>query len=406
MADWENDWPLDWPMQATAHGGQRRERPVENPLDPFDLVVTPRERSVATSSNSENARHGNGRVVYSSNWCFTLWRHEPPQLVEGIRYICAQPERATNPSEDNATGGFHWQGYLETDSRISLIMLRKLTGWNNAHFEVRRGTQHQAVQYTKKDETAVKNADGTSRWFEAGTAAPPDAVGVWADIAHMIKNGATAAQVASKHVAQACRSINGIAATIAAIKVPPPRRNVRVFMLYGPTRTGKTHSCFDLHDNLPEGQNKGIYIKFEGGQPLNFDGYTDQAMVIFDEFIADTSPTARYTIPQLNPIMDKYPLLLNVKNSTVHAMFDIVIFCTNIHPSKMYTRADPEVRKAFFARIPPHHMIYCPKQAHHDVANPYVAHMLHCLDYSVGKGTKPPVFEPSPLDEAFRPREE
>ena len=45
----------------------------------------------------------------------------------------------------------HLQGYLECANRVRFTQLRKIGGLQRAHFEIRRGTQQEAIDYCHKD---------------------------------------------------------------------------------------------------------------------------------------------------------------------------------------------------------------------------------------------------------------
>lgn len=54
------------------------------------------------------------------------------------------------------TGTPHFQGYLELDSPCSLNQVKAIPGLEDAHFDVRRGTQAQALAYTSKEASRVE----------------------------------------------------------------------------------------------------------------------------------------------------------------------------------------------------------------------------------------------------------
>jgi hypothetical protein len=97
------------------------------------------------------------------NYCFT-WYGSREALDRWInhrdfRYLCAQQETCPR------TARIHWQGYLEWLQPIRITTLRNLLGAieNSLHLEGRRGTQDEAIEYTRKVDTGI---EGT--WFEAG----------------------------------------------------------------------------------------------------------------------------------------------------------------------------------------------------------------------------------------------
>jgi len=81
------------------------------------------------------------------NWLFTL-NHPDAQLeLDGVQYAVWQKEIGEN-------GTPHYQGYIEMDRVCRLSAMKKLIP--RAHFEPRRGTQQQAIDYCTKQETRVE----------------------------------------------------------------------------------------------------------------------------------------------------------------------------------------------------------------------------------------------------------
>jgi len=52
-------------------------------------------------------------------------------------------------------GNAHYQGYLECIGVKSIVQLHQVPGFERAHFEVRRGSQQQAISYANKLDTRV-----------------------------------------------------------------------------------------------------------------------------------------------------------------------------------------------------------------------------------------------------------
>lgn len=82
----------------------------------------------------------------SKCWCFTAFAPDifpENNINEKIKYICWQYEKCPT------TGKIHQQGYLETHKKITLSGLKKIT-YSSTHYEPRRGTQKQAIEYCQK----------------------------------------------------------------------------------------------------------------------------------------------------------------------------------------------------------------------------------------------------------------
>lgn len=95
----------------------------------------------------------------SRYWCFT--EHTYPQalapilflegLPPGITYLCGQLERGEQHDKT------HFQGYVELEAHQRVTWLKRNLS-HTAHFEVRRGTQEEAIGYTQKEDTSSGTA--------------------------------------------------------------------------------------------------------------------------------------------------------------------------------------------------------------------------------------------------------
>ena len=94
-------------------------------------------------------------------WCFTINNYSDNDfdLIKGlaerseVTYVICGRERGVS-------GTPHLQGYIELERRLRLSKLKRLPGLRRGHFEPRRGTQAQAIEYCKKED---------EDFFEAGT---------------------------------------------------------------------------------------------------------------------------------------------------------------------------------------------------------------------------------------------
>jgi hypothetical protein len=99
-------------------------------------------------------------------YCFTYYGTKQRLLLleshTNFRYLCAQQE--TCPT----TNLLHWQGYVEFTQAVRITTIRNIVveGEESFHCESRRGTQAEAIDYTKKDDTAIPDT-----WFELGVPA-------------------------------------------------------------------------------------------------------------------------------------------------------------------------------------------------------------------------------------------
>lgn len=107
--------------------------------------------------------------VRNRNFCFTINCHEEaesprfydPECIEwgaDVRYVVAGLEKAPT------TGQLHWQGYCEFHKAVGIKKAKELLQCSWAHLETRRGSQKQAIDYCRKQDTAVSDAnEGSSQ---------------------------------------------------------------------------------------------------------------------------------------------------------------------------------------------------------------------------------------------------
>jgi len=88
-----------------------------------------------------------------SNLCFTSFGEEEPKFnMLKMFYLVYQQE--LSPS----TGNMHYQGYVEFVKPTSYRKAKFLLGLKSMpHFENRKGQQHEAILYCKKDKSRMPN---------------------------------------------------------------------------------------------------------------------------------------------------------------------------------------------------------------------------------------------------------
>jgi len=82
-------------------------------------------------------------MAKSRNWCFTI--NNPDDSFDypsNLKMLIANRETASSGTQ-------HYQGYAEFNTSVALSHLRN---WNSrGHYEIRKGTQSQAIIYCVKD---------------------------------------------------------------------------------------------------------------------------------------------------------------------------------------------------------------------------------------------------------------
>lgn len=187
------------------------------------------------------------------------------------------------------TNNVHHQGYIEFDSNIRLNKLKKFD--NKIHWELRKGTQAEAITYCKKDNDWIEF--GTK--FESKQGARTDI----SNIRDIIRGGGR-----MNEVIEECNSYQSAKFGELYLKYKEPKRDwvCEVYWYYGPTGTGKTKLAY-------EQAGKDCWISLNNGKW--FDGYDGEENVILDDFRGDWC-----TYTTLLRLLDRYPYRVEVKGGS------------------------------------------------------------------------------------------
>ena len=241
-----------------------------------------------------------------------------------VRYVCWQPERGEYGTE-------HLQGYAEFRRPVRIPQAQAALGLPpDAHFEKRKGSRDDARDYTRKPETRIGPWQEFGDWDTSqGKRNDLDAV------SEAIKRGDSLRTIVTDYTPQFIKYHHGIERALGVLAPAPPRAKAPlVFILHGPTGTGKSRTCQELDPTaywFPRPQNAGCYAM----------GYCGQSTVVFDDFYS--------WIPYdlLLRLCDRYPLNVNVMGGSAAWHADVILFTSNQDPDKWY----PNIRdKAAFKR--------------------------------------------------------
>lgn len=236
-----------------------------------------------------------------------------------VRFAAGQLEKG----ED--AGALHLQYYVQRPGKTTLAALRREV-CDASHWEVARGTAAECVAYVTKERTRV---DGPWRFGECTT------MGSRSDLARAaqaIRDGKTLKEVAEEHPEEFIRYHKGLVAYQAALASRGPRvcppDGPEVWVFWGPTGTGKSRRAFET---WPDAYRKMTNDKW-------WDGYRGEETVIFDDFKGSSMRLHDFQL-----IVDRYPVKVETKGSTVELSATRLVFTSNRHPSEWYSGdADPE----------------------------------------------------------------
>lgn len=299
----------------------------------------------------------------SRNWTFTLNNPSGPEVnklleADNIKFLCASLECGQNQT-------LHYQGYLELTTARAWSYLRSLS--NRAHWEHRRGSRKQAIEYTMKtfDLKAMSNvlastAYGMKYRSNGGTGGLPlSSLPQWICIGYngtfgeleeslspkkktpladrliaiqdRIANGATETEISEDHFVEWCRYRHAFR-DYRLLHQKPRMHQMEIIVIQGPTGTGKSRFCAEEYPDA--------YWK---SRDTWWCGYQQQDTVIIDEFYG----WMPYDF--LLRLCDRYPLDVEVKGGKTCFNSKRIIFTSNKIPSTWYPNI--EYFKAFIRRV-------------------------------------------------------
>ncbi len=236
--------------------------------------------------------------------------------VDRMQYLVYQ-------EEVGESGTYHFQGYCEFTSPVSLNPCKEMLGGPTVHIERRRGTQAEAIAYCKKADTRIAHTEP----IEEGT---PHNQGKRVDLEgfkEAIFAGERKRDLVHDHVAILARYPK-FYATLTEMHRPRRSSDLAVTLLYGETGTGKTRHVVDRFGDNPSFWRTPI----SNGTPW-FDGYDGHTIVLFDDFAGAANHFSLNSVLQL---LDRYPIQVPTKGGHTWWMPDEVFVTTNILPKDWY----------------------------------------------------------------------
>ncbi len=272
-------------------------------------------------------------MAKSRNWCFTL--NNPSEndftFPSNLKMLISNTE--LSPS-----GTPHYQGYVEFNTSVALSHLRN---WNGrGHYEIRKGTQYEAIKYCVKDflddggkpielfdvsldvlegfGLIAEGVDKTQLLSAFLAALDKGKTCKLTALKHLIDEGSTEKEIADYDFPTWCRSHRALEA-YRALSVNPRNWVMECIVIYGPTGTEKSKHCNETYP--------GAYWKQRGKW---WDNYGCQNVVILDEFYG----WLQYDV--LLRLMDRYPLLVESKGGQKQFASKTLVFTSNNLPATWY----------------------------------------------------------------------
>jgi len=251
-------------------------------------------------------------VMRGRNYVFTV-NNPDGALYPDLCPVWAQHvSYATWQLEVGEEGTLHFQGYLECVGKKSMIQLHMCDGLEEAHFEIRRGTQQQAIDYANKEDTRVEGPWSFGEPKEQGRRSDLHEIKAKCDQGMPIKS------IWEEHYNSMIRYHRSVK-EYKRIITPPRDWLPTIIVIIGASGVGKSRLAREMFPNA--------YWK-----PNNkwWDDYDGQKTVVWDEF------KGHYPFQDLLRVLDSTPLTLETKGSSCQYGADTICFTSNFHPSEWY----------------------------------------------------------------------
>lgn len=266
-------------------------------------------------------------------WCFTV--NNPTINKEDLLEILKiHSHYVIIGDEIGEQGTPHFQGYIDLLKKQRMSTILALFKPLKPHLESRsaNSTPYQAANYCKKDAKYVEFGISPKATEKKTTSTSLKRM------CAALFEGQPIEEAMQIDPATYVRNYRGLQDyQLKTIKVPI-MREMETHLYIGVTGSGKTHSCLTTY---PECFKKPI------GKSLWFDGYTNQKVVLIDEF------TGQFPLSDMLQIMDKYPTQVERKGSHTTLQHNLLLLTTNVHPSNYYEnwKGRKEQELAFYRRI-------------------------------------------------------
>lgn len=238
------------------------------------------------------------------------------------------------------TGTPHFQGFLRLRTKKRMSTLQNITSprWS-PHWDKVKSVASDCIHYcTKPHDSCMcdhcRDCPASLRgpWSFGDVPVDEATRTDLMELAKLATKGTPHHKVAAQYPVAYMKYHKHYTALTAALASAPVVREPKVYLLIGPTGTGKSAYVYDkFADNLDDLYKPPI----QQGRSIWFDYLVFQKALLFEEY------TGRLGLTDILRIIDRYPELLPVKGAfSSTSRLEEVYFCTNIHPRKWYDYHD------------------------------------------------------------------
>lgn len=231
--------------------------------------------------------------------------------------------------EMGETGTRHLQGWIELKNPQRMSAMKRLIP--RAHWEKRRGTLLQALEYVTKETSRVGDPiyfGSQSTWNDLKEHLTNNQTGrgrrsgslseTLLEIQDKLRDGSTCENIADEYFDIWVRYYRAFE-RYQLIKTPVRNHEVTVHVLQGPTGTGKSKWALDTYPNAYWKQRSNWWC-----------GYMGHRTVVIDEFYG------WLPFDLLLRLCDRYPMQVETKGGQVQFVADTIIITTNQCPNNWY----------------------------------------------------------------------
>lgn len=249
-----------------------------------------------------------------------------------IRYMIYQWEQSKEKTD-------HLQGYIEFVAPMALTTVKRVLKDPKMHLERRNGTQAEALEYCRKNDSMIRPH------VELGTPARAGRRTDIEEVYNMVMDGKSNLEIAELAPGMYMKYYNAIDKVRAntASKQAGKWRDTHVTVLWGEPGVGKTRS---VYDNNPEGSVYEISSANTINDRVWLDNYTNQNVLLIDEFDDNVLP-----INTLLNLLEGRIRHWQVKGAFIWGMWSKVYITSDVHPSGWYPHIPSIKRRAMQRRI-------------------------------------------------------
>lgn len=255
------------------------------------------------------------------NWVFTSFKLEVDIQHVGdtksIRYVCWGEEVCPT------TGKKHLQGYVEFHEGVSRKRAQTLLALPGCWFGARRGTQQQAVEYSKKEGVVTEHGSPGAQGKRTDLDSVRDHLALGGGLRDVLLDGASY---------QGARYAQLWLSALEAKR--PVDTRPEVWWYWGPTGSGKSRAAATAAAERDGGPDDVYW--HAGGKW--WDGYDGHGVAILDDFRQEDMK-----FNKLLKLLDYNPLRLEVKGGYRQFRATLVIITMPCHPDGCYAETGEDV---------------------------------------------------------------